>query len=100
MKLLTTNIPGDFLHFCPGCDHLHQINTSRKNHLGAQWRFDGNIQQPSFSPSVNIDLGKKRRCHYTISAGQVTYHSDTTHEYVNKTIVLPDIPDYYIKDVN
>ncbi len=30
---------GDILHWCPGCDSLHIINTKSPNRLGAIWSW-------------------------------------------------------------
>lgn len=38
--------------WCPGCTHTHSINVD--NSTGANWTFDGNVEQPTFSPSVLV----------------------------------------------
>ena len=95
-KLTTTDIKGDYWHYCPGCEQLHQINTERKNDNGAQWSFDGNMEQPTFAPSINITLetspGKTKRCHYFIDNGRINYCGDSTHALSGQSVELPEIP--------
>lgn len=91
---------GGYSHWCPGCEERHFIAVDAPLRNGAQWSFDGNHENPSFSPSVRIhvpDDGDERVtpewCHYFIKRGQIEYCGDSTHEFAGRTIPLPDIPD-------
>jgi len=44
----------DFIFFCPGCKCGHGIWTTKKNSLDAIWTFDGNMEKPTFTPSLLI----------------------------------------------
>lgn len=74
---------------CRACS-WHQIPKQGKP--GASWTFNGNFENPTFSPSVNEASNPKehkhynpqiptRRCHFTVKDGQITYHGDCTHTY-------------------
>jgi hypothetical protein len=77
-----------YLHYCDGCDSWHLINVDVPNeYTGARWTFDGNVDAPTFSPSVNI-VGK---CHYFITKGMIQYCSDSKHRLAGKTVPLPKI---------
>lgn len=77
-----------FLHWCPGCKQLHLINTEKPNRLKAIWSFDGNLESPTFSPSINhVGL-----CHYFIRSGNIEFCSDSKHEYAGQTIPIPTFP--------
>jgi len=78
-----------YLHWCPGCEQLHPINVEKPNHFNAVWQFNGNMESPTFTPSVNM-VG---RCHYTITAGSITFHGDSKHKLAGQTVPLPDIPE-------
>lgn len=78
-----------YLHWCQGCDQLHFINTEHPNHLGAIWQFDGNVERPTFSPSINI-VGQ---CHYFIRDGRIEYCGDSKHQLAGQTVELCDIPE-------
>lgn len=91
---------GWYLIYCPACksDHIFAVDTPFSN--GKQWKFDGNIQNPTFTPSMNISWGPgetdeipEGRCHFTITQGKVTYHDDCTHEYKGRVIDLPNLKD-------
>lgn len=93
----------DYGHWCPGCNTGHEISVNQANHSGARWTFDGNFQQPTFSPSINYRWGKFAKesdtdaggvCHYFIRAGKIEFCSDTTHAFAGQTVDLPDIPPY------
>jgi hypothetical protein len=77
------------------------------------WKFDGNLESPTFSPSVKI-TGKQTVvvdgewtgewirdadgkpldycCHYILTAGQISFCSDCTHSFVNQVVSLPSLP--------
>lgn len=45
----------DFLFWCPGCKCGHGVWTTRPNNTrGAMWKFDGNMDRPTFQPSLLI----------------------------------------------
>ena len=102
---------GGFSHWCPGCRQTHLIPTSApyKTH----WSFDGNLDAPTFGPSVKV-TGKKLVmvddewtggwerdadgnpidycCHYFLIGGQLQFCGDSTHELAGQTVPLPDLP--------
>lgn len=85
---------------CPGCKQLHQIwtkeftNTSNPNH--PKWSFDGDMEKPTFSPSLLINKNRAdperdiHQCHSFIRDGQWQFLSDCTHELAGK--IVPMIP--------
>lgn len=78
-----------FVHFCPGCDEMHAIWVNEPHPGGARWSFDGNVDAPTFSPSVNI-VGQ---CHYFVRAGRIEYCGDSKHHLAGQSVPLPAIPD-------
>jgi hypothetical protein len=90
-------------HWCPACKSLHSFAVNEPfPSNGAHWSFDGNVDAPTFQPSMNIRIGpfpahgdKPERmsvCHYFLHAGRILYLGDCTHELVGQTVDLPDIP--------
>lgn len=96
-------------HWCPGCGEMHIIPDS--------WTFDGNIDAPSFNPSVKISSGATAVvdaegrwtgewirdaaglpvpycCHYFLHAGVLKFCSDCTHSLASKDVPLPPLPDF------
>jgi hypothetical protein len=102
---------GRYFHWCPGCREMHPLPDS--------WQFNGNIDNPTFSPSFKQEGFKVVRdaegrwtgdwqrdaagncipiiCHYHIQNGQLMYCGDCSHELSGKTIPLPDLPEH-LKD--
>ena len=101
-----TNSGGHLAHWCPGCNDTHEFAVERPFRNGARWSFDGNVDAPTFNPSMNIrigpmptvpegrpDAGQMRVCHYFLHAGKIQYLGDCTHAMAGQTIDLPDLPD-------
>lgn len=102
---------------CPGCGLEHIIYTNPANPSPYKgnpcWGFDGNMDTPSFSPSIMVRTGKYVEglnpeqiehclaleaeghfgliCHSTVIQGMINFISDCTHAYVNQSMPLPEI---------
>lgn len=94
---------GGYGHWCPGCNSGHEIDTVHRNSWGAVWTFNGDLERPSFTPSVNMQINPKGHkhyqpevasevCHYFITDGRIIYCGDSTHALSGKTVDLPDLP--------
>lgn len=80
---------GEPTHWCPGCKQVHRIDVNAPNkYSGARWTFDGNVDSPTFHPSINI-VG---RCHYFLKGGKLQFLPDCTHDLKGTTVDLPDFP--------
>ena len=96
-------------HWCPGCGQGHEVWVEPCYTGAAAWTFDGNLDRPTFSPSVKISWGKHAGqadtdrggvCHYFIKAGRIEFQGDCTHGLAKQTIDLPDIPPgHYVTSV-
>ena len=82
---------GWYIHWCPGCEKYHGIPAEQgaKSLSGAQWTFNGDLEKPSFHPSVNY-VGK---CHYWVKDGMIDYCADSKHKYAGKKIPIPEDPE-------
>jgi hypothetical protein len=112
------NAKGGFSHDgrysfkCPGCGHEHFIHTLNPMHNGAIWDFNGDVDKPTFSPSVRVMRGHYvpgqpkppdcpncqagdnicGQCHFFIREGKIDFCGDCTHPLNGKTgIDLPEI---------
>lgn len=74
---------------------------------GASWTFSGNLEKPTFSPSMNEGVNLKSsphhqadvpesRCHFTVTDGKIEYHGDCTHALRGKMDLFP-WPDAKVK---
>jgi hypothetical protein len=107
LSTVLRNVEGGFGHWCPGCGEMHVVPN--------RWAFDGNIEHPTFNPSVKITgvqtvvdehgewTGEWKRdadgkllpycCHYVLHAGQLQFCNDSTHALAGKTVPLPPLPE-------
>jgi len=77
-----------YVFHCPGCNEDHVIYT--RNPGGPEWTFDGNMEKPTFSPSIKRTnhLGI---CHLVITKGEIHYCGDCFHEQQNKICQMVDL---------
>jgi hypothetical protein len=96
-----------YSHWCPGCEEMHVIFD--------RWQFDGDLEKPTFNPSIKI-TGKKTVkkdgrwtgewvrdangnavddcCHYFLHAGVLKFCGDSLHALAGKNVELPDLPEH------
>jgi len=105
------SVESGFAHYCPGCEEMHYIQTKAPRANGAQWSFNGDVDKPTFSPSMRITgtyditddeharimrgepfTPKPYCCHYVLTAGVINYCGDCTHALVGQSVVLPPLP--------
>lgn len=83
--------PIGWAHWCPGCGEYHAIWVEQSHPTTkARWEFDGDVESPTFAPSIRIFSGQQTICHYFIRAGKIEFCSDSRHELRGKTAPLPD----------
>lgn len=80
---------------CPACEavdkspwHVFVTNGSRG------WTFDGNLERPTFSPSMlsrEPYPGGVHVCHSFVRNGRIEYLGDCTHAMAGQTIDLPEV---------
>ena len=97
-----------FNFWCPACDMPHGIPVEGPN----SWRWNGNLNQPSFTPSIKVTMGprvdpdtglalpesKRRICHSFVTDGKIEYCSDCTHQRAGQTVSMIEWPGYLIQD--
>lgn len=95
--------------FCPGCNEVHGINTTR-------WTWNQDLEAPTFSPSLlvggvqwaaedpfykpehsQVPAGGSIVCHSFVTDGRIQFLSDSTHALSDQTVELPPWP--YGKEV-
>lgn len=98
---------GRFLFECPGCNHPHLYFVKSPHWLkdSQGWFFNGDIENPTFTPSLLNRWGKHADpnyiesgfenesgiCHLFVTNGMIEYCGDCTHELSGQTIPLPEI---------
>lgn len=86
---------------CPVEKHTYHV-FPKVGRPGASWTFNGDMEKPTFRPSMNELVngpGKHHnescptwRCHFTVTDGMIEYHGDCTHDLVGKTLPLEHWP--------
>lgn len=79
---------------CPGCKEEHWIDLSDK--IGGAWAFNGDVEQPTISPSVHLmsrDADNKlfTICHSVVVDGMILFFGDSQHDLRGLTVDLPDM---------
>jgi hypothetical protein len=85
--------------WCPGCDHACAIPVPAEDGTlppeGAYWSWDGNREQPTFSPSIlQHESGSIPRCHSYVQSGRWQFLSDCTHNLAGQTVDMVPLPDW------
>lgn len=81
-----------YLFWCPGCEEHHgfRIAVPEGSKCPTVWHFDGNMEQPTFSPSllVTSTRGRGTRCHLFLKGGKIQFLNDCKHHLAGKTVEL------------
>jgi len=100
--------PGRRVHFwCPACDQAHGIVFGTPN----SWTFNGDLERPTITPSIKVGgvqwetasgfhkqehssvaPGDPICCHSFVTAGQIQFLGDCTHDLAGQTVELPEWP--------
>ncbi|HYW17719.1 MAG TPA: DUF6527 family protein [Nodularia sp. (in: cyanobacteria)] len=80
---------------CPGCGMAHApYIRPHKNEVGASWTFNGDLDKPTFIPSI---LAKVERtddkvmvCHSFVTDGKIQFLGDCTHALAGQTVDIPE----------
>ena len=86
----------DYEFYCPGCKCDHAVWTTVKNGMNAIWGFNGDIDHPTFTPSILIHFhsqvkGMDMVCHSFVTNGSIQFLSDCTHALAGQTVEMEDI---------
>lgn len=82
---------------CPGCKNVHAIPVKGNKSMGPVWDWDGNMEEPTLSPSIRV-RGGGITCHSYVRKGKIEFLGDCTHDLKGQTIEPDDAPDWLIKE--
>lgn len=77
------------MYWCPACDGAHAVCVDG---AAPRWSFNGDVDRPTFSPSVKVvggARGSDHVCHHFVEAGIIKYCADSTHALAGQSIDLP-----------
>jgi len=76
------------MFWCPGCNEPHGINVGEGP--GPRWGYSGNVDAPTFTPSIKVTDGQGACCHSFVTDGRIKYLADCTHALAGQTVPLGD----------
>lgn len=109
MKILKKYDTGVYAFYCPGCESKHIYTTKDNPNAQLHWVFNGNMEAPTFTPSLLNRWGKHADpnwqepneeapsggwsgiCHLFVTNGKIIYCGDSTHKYAGQTIDMIDL---------
>ncbi len=77
--------------YCPGCKYSHVFD--------ARWKFNGNMESPTFSPSLKVtwdytdNAHPQKVCHSFVRNGEWQFLTDCTHDLAGQTLPMIEDPD-------
>ncbi len=75
----------DYMIFCPACQCGHRFPTGEGP--GPRWKFNGNLESPTFEPSLRIQ-SVKPECHSQVTDGRIHFYPDSGHALAGQTVPL------------
>jgi hypothetical protein len=72
---------------CPGCRGPQHIPVKGPN----AWGFNGDMDRPTFTPSILTRKGDNYICHSFVTDGRIRFLSDCTHALAGQTVDLPEV---------
>ena len=73
-----------YVFWCPGCEQTHTFDV-RSDGGEPTWTFDGNMEHPTFAPSLQYG-----NCHLMLRGGIIEYLPDCRHKYRGRDIPLEE----------
>jgi hypothetical protein len=91
--------PYGWRYACPWCKSIDRVGIHVLPVEAAhapRWTFDGNVEAPTFSPSVLATgsfNGVETVCHHFVRAGRIEYLQDCTHALRGQTVDMVEFGD-------
>lgn len=69
---------------------VKDVATGLELSFDERWKFNGDYEKPTFSPSMFCDFGNGIITHCYVRDGNIEYLSDSTHELSGKIVNCED----------
>lgn len=80
---------------CPACGISHAARVASQEEGPEIWRFNGDVNRPTFYPSIGSAWAKPDGtpvvCHAFVEEGRIRYSVDSLHELAGQVVELPDL---------
>ena len=92
-KLIKSGDNVTWLFYCPGCGQYHgfRVAPDPAHPQAPVWRFNWNLDAPTFTPSLLVHGGTEKRCHLYVREGKIIFLDDCWHELKGRTVDLVDL---------
>jgi hypothetical protein len=80
-KIFYSEKTNQWLFWCPACDSPHEFDKT--------WTFNGDLVNPTVTPSLLVTGGINKRCHFFITDGKLQYCEDSHHPLAGETVEIP-----------
>jgi hypothetical protein len=81
------------LWWCQGCKTHHRVIVEGPEGPGSPlWTWNGDLERPTFSPSVLCRHGAGVVCHCFVRDGRIEFLTDSTHEFAGQTVDMEPPP--------
>ncbi len=90
-----------FFVYCPACVRAHRFITENGADPREVWHFDGNLEYPTFSPSLQVESGplkpggRDEICHSYLTCGVWDFRPDSTHAMAGQKVPMIAFPENY-----
>lgn len=71
-----------YIFWCPGCREDHSFDVRK-----GQWTFDGDWENPTFSPSLNL-IPEGGKCHLFVRNGNIQFLDDCGHDLCGQEVPM------------
>lgn len=88
IQLSKTEDKKGFSFQCPACKCAHFIQTNPL--FRPCCGFNGDVNNPTVTPSIKVNLGSGGVCHSFVTEGMIKYCTDCTHDMAGQTVELPE----------
>jgi hypothetical protein len=81
------------LFYCPGCKfgHFFQVEKGPEYDGAPIWEWNGDIERPTFSPSLGVNMSTEVRCHLFVRDGMIQFLNDSHHALAGQTVAMEDV---------
>ena len=80
---------GNWTFHCPGCGYNHSFRVNADKNR-PQWTWNGDLELPTFTPSLMVYRGTDQQCHLNMTDGMIQFHGDCVHQLKGQLVECPD----------
>lgn len=69
---------------------MYHVYTVGEVSSGPSWQWNGDMEKPTFTPSLLVRTGDDRQCHLFVRDGMIQYLDDCYHELKGRAVEMED----------